>query len=117
MNLYGSRSVGEHPLVLHAFDRSPLARLGQAVRGDGGRRRQRLFEEGPAALVGDDGDTLGRERPQAAGVIEVMMTVDDVADGLGRHQVLDLTQDRHRALLVSGASTTIPLSFLSMATL
>ena len=45
------------------------------------------------------GDALGHDRRQPAGVIEVRVRVDDIADGLVRNDLPRLRQDRLSARL------------------
>ena len=53
--------------------------------------------------MGDDRDTLRRDRPEPAGVIEVVMRGDHVPDRLVRDEVFDLGQHGCRALVVQWA--------------
>jgi hypothetical protein len=57
-----------------------------------------LFNERLIDLMGDDRRALGHKCPQAAGVIEVRMGVDDIANGLIRNQFLGLRDDCAGAL-------------------
>jgi hypothetical protein len=52
--------------------------------------------------VGDHGDAVGSRGAKAARVVEVMVAVDDVADGLARHELARLVERGHRAFVVEG---------------
>ena len=47
--------------------------------------------------MGDDGRALGDEGPQAAGMVEMLVRVDDVPDRLVRNQLLGFLDDRERS--------------------
>ena len=50
--------------------------------------------------MGDDGSSLGHVGAQTAGVIEMMMRVDHVFDGLIRNQLLGFRHHRRATLIV-----------------
>ena len=70
--------------------------------GAGAGVEHHVVVEGVVRLVGDDGGALGDVGAQAAGVVGVMVGVDDVADGLVGDPPADLGDDRERARLVLG---------------
>src|SRR5205809_382360 len=103
MNLHRPRPIAHHPALTHGFHLGFSPRFGQEVRAQGGRRGERLRQERTIAFVGDHGDAHGGERTQTAGVIEVMVTRDHVADRLIRHQLTHRRDHRQGALVVQGS--------------
>src|SRR5262249_56229078 len=93
VELYAARAVAQDALVAPALHGGRLlAGLREIVRIDRRARSERTIEVRTVDLVRDDGHALGRERAQAAGVIEVVMAVDDVAHRLAGRQPARLLQ-------------------------
>ncbi len=78
------RAVGEHFLVADRLDDRLLPGCLRLVRIQRVRQREHLLEVRLVRLVREDGRAFGDERPQAAGVIDVAVGVDDVPDRLVR---------------------------------
>ena len=104
-----SRAVAQHVLLVHGLDRRrpPAGREHRVVRGQPvrleaalARMQQHVLVELAVALVSDDRRALRQIRSQAAGVIEMMVRVDYVADRLVRHEAADFLDDGQRAGLV-----------------
>jgi hypothetical protein len=103
VDLHRPGAVGERAPVAHPFHEGLPSRLGLAIRGHRRRRGQSLLEESARGFVRDHGDPVGGHGAEATRVIEVMVTVDHVADGLPRHQLARLGEHRHRALFIERA--------------
>ena len=100
MDFHRSRAVVHHAPVAHAFHLGLSSRLGQEIRTDRRGRGQRLRQELAIALVRDDGDADRRKGAETAGMIEMVVARDDVADRLRRHQFADGHDHAHGALVV-----------------
>ena len=98
-----TRGVLEHSLVADPLDRRLPVRLREGVPYERPRAAERLLEERLVRVVRDDGDPFGRDRGEPAGMIEVRVRVDDVADRLVRNGLLHFRQDRQAARFVLSA--------------
>ncbi len=102
VNLQRSAAVTDHVLPVDAFDRrgTPARLEHRVVRCEPVRREtalarmeQHVLIELAIAFVRHDDCTLSKIRTQPARVIEVMMRVHDIADGLARHEPSDFLDD------------------------
>ena len=87
-------AVGQDFLLCHGFDLQRLFRLRQLVGNERVRQCEHRLVVRLVDLVRDDGRPLRHERPEPAGVIEMLVRIHHVPDRLVRNQPFRLGDDR-----------------------